>query len=124
MVMSMRVNGYSIKHREKALTSIQMVHVSPVRGTRTNKMAMESKHGQMVLAMKVITVMGRKKARVNSIGEMKAAILGNSITIIYMESVNINGLMEGSTRVSGKTIKCMGLESSHGGTGVDIQVNT
>lgn len=54
---------------------------------------------------------------------MEADTLDNSITIIFMESENINGLMVESTRASGKTIRCMEQASLPGGTDGDILVN-
>ena len=122
--MYMKDSGYMIKQADKVLTLIQMGQNSPENGTRTNRMVMELKHGQTVLGMKDTTAMERKKEKENSIGETEVDILVNSMTIIFMVSVNINGQMEESTKVSGRTTKCMEQVNLLGEMDVVILVNT
>jgi hypothetical protein len=72
------------------------------------------KRGQMVLFMRVPLKMGKKMGKEFINGIKVANIMVNGNTIKFMDTENMNGLMEGylvqlssHTLVLGSTIKCM-----------------
>lgn len=80
--------------------------------------------GQMVLSMKEITSSERKTVLVNSIGPTRVPMLVNSLTIISMETANIDGLIIENMKVTGSLIRCMALVYSHGLTEENTREST
>ena len=107
MVMCMKDNGIMIKHKEEELTNIPMVPFTLEIGKKTDKMAMELKHGLITLNMKVITNLAKSMELVHLNGQMVLLTLVNFSTTIFMEKECILGQTIGDMKVSGVPIKCM-----------------
>ena len=107
MVMFMKANGIMIKHKEEELMNIPMVPFTLVIGKKTDRMAMELKHGQITPNMKEITSLAKNTALVLLNGLMVLLTLVNFSITIFMEKECILGQTIGDMKVSGVPIKCM-----------------
>ena len=114
MVMFMKANGIMIKPKEEELMNIPMVPFTLVIGKKTDKMAMELKHGQITPNMKEITSLAKNTALVLLNGLMALLILVNFSITIFMEKECILGQTIEDMKENGALIKCMAKELSHG----------
>ena len=106
-VMSMKVTGSMIRHKDEELMNIWMVPNTWENGEKIANMVMESRVGQTMLNTKAITNMERNMALVLSNGVMALHISENSIITIFMAKVFTHGQTTESTKENGDPIKCM-----------------
>jgi len=83
-------------------------------GLMINSMDKAKKSGLMVLNMRETISSVKKTEMENSFGQTDPHMRDNSLTIIYMGMVNINGRMEESSQVTGYVTRCMARVFSHG----------
>ena len=114
MEMFMKENGSTIRLMEKEHTFIWMEQNIQGSGLKTNNMAMESRHGQIMHVTKVIMSKERNMVPVLLNGPTPQCLLENSIITTSRERVFICGPMDADMRVSGRIIKCTEKEVSHG----------
>ena len=122
-VMSMKVIGLMIRLKVEELMSIWMELNTWVNGEKIANTDMESRVGQIMQNMKVITSMVRNTASVLSNGVMDHLTSVNFTTIIFMVKVCIHGQTTEFTKVNGDQIKCMGKVLLLGQTGVNMLEN-
>ena len=94
-----------------------------VNGEKIVNTDMESRVGQIMQNMKVITNTVKNTASVLSNGVMDRLTSVNFTIIIFMVKVCTHGQTTESTKVNGDQIKCMGKELLHGQTGVNMLEN-
>jgi len=123
MVTFMKEIGLTIKLKEEEHMSIWTVLNTWVNGEKIVNTDMESRVGQIMQNMKVITSTVRNTASVLSNGVMDHLTSVNFTIIIFMVKVCIHGQTTEFTKVNGDQIKCMGKELSHGLTGVNMLEN-
>ena len=112
--MCTRENGKMTRLMGMENTCTPMVPNTKVIGKKINNTEKEKKHGLMVLAMKVTTLMERKMVMVNSSGLMVQPTKDNSRITTFMEEESIFGLIIDAMKDSGKITKCTAKVSSHG----------
>ena len=101
-----------------------MVNNTKEIGLKINKMALEQKHGKMVLVTKDSLNKGKKMDQEYLNGLTDAYIMDNFLIIICMAKVNINFLMEDIMMVNGMIINWMAWENLNGQMVENIQDNT
>jgi hypothetical protein len=123
MVTFMKEIGLTIKLKEEEPMSIWTVLNTWVNGEKIVNTDMESRVGQIMQNMKVITSTVRNMASVLSNGVTDHLTSVNFTIIIFMVKVCIHGQTTEFTKVNGGQIKCMGKELLHGLTGVNMLEN-
>jgi hypothetical protein len=88
MGIFMKENGLMIKLMGTGFTFIQMVLSMKETGAKTNKRALEKRHGQMVLVIKVTIRMAANQEEGSSFGLTVRNMMVNSLIIISMEKVS------------------------------------
>ena len=143
----MRGSGKTIEQMERVSSIMLMVMFSMVLGLTTRLMAMVCiytltvistedtgnrifnmdsalRTGLMVLNTRANIMRAENTVGVNIPGLIQASMTGIGITTKYLEMGHMYGQMEGLTRGTGLTIRCMGRESTHGRMGVNMRENT
>ena len=123
-VMSMKVIGLMIRHKEEELMNIWMVPNTWVNGEKIANTDMESRVGQTMPNMKEIMNMAKNMVLVLSNGAMAPHTSENFIITIFMGKAYTPGQTTESMKENGDLIKCMEKELSHGLTGVNMLENT
>ena len=95
-------NGLRTKLKDMVNTFMLMALNMKVIGTMTSNMAREEKFGRMELHSKANTNQGRKMVMANSNGQTDQCTKANLLTIACTVLDIINGLMEESTKVTGR----------------------
>ena len=108
MEMSMKANGSTTKHMEKALTHMLMEPITTEIGLMTSNMVGEWNLGLTVPNMRAIILTEKKKAKVNLLSLMAVSTKGSSDKMKYAAWEDIIGQMVSNMKVNGVTIKCMG----------------
>ena len=116
MLMEIFMTGFGrmIRHMDMASILISMKPDIKVIGKKTNNTEKVSKHGPMVQAMKETISKARNMVLASSHGLMAAHIKDSSTRTISRDKGSINGQMDVSMRVNGRTIKWKAWEFSPG----------
>ena len=114
MAMSMRGTGRMTRPMAGAGILILTEPFMKESGKRTNRMGKALSNGLMGPLIRDIMCRGRNTGRDSLFGKMEVHMKGSLLIIISMGEGFISGLMEGNTRDSGGTIKCMERVSSLG----------
>jgi len=85
MVMSTKDNGKTIRLMAMESICIQMEHNMKGIGKKISNMERARKHGQMVLAMKVTMLKGKRTVMVNSNGLTAQLMKASSLIITFMD---------------------------------------
>lgn len=124
MAMFITENGKMIKLTDLVFTIILMERDMKAGGLKINNMETAKKFGQTMLVMKVSTKMVRNTVTVSSSGLMDQLILEILSITIFMDKVNILGLMVVNMMVIGVQIKCMDQVFLHGMMAGDTKEST
>ena len=107
MVMFMKDSGRTIKPMAKVIINMRMeLHILAI-GKMINNMDRVLRHGQMVLAMRALTLRVKNTAKENSNLQMDQFMKENFSLMRYQERVNTCGQTKRPTKVNGKRTKCM-----------------
>ena len=99
--MFTRVNGKTIKHREKVFIPILTVQGTMATGKKTNSTDMVLRHGQMDRDMKVSMLMERSMEKAIFNGEMALPMREISLRTIFKELESTTGPMAGVMKENG-----------------------
>ena len=100
--MFMKGSGLMIGPMEWGTINIKTEHATVATGRMIDNMVTESKHGQIVLNMKVTTSTERSKVSELSTGEMALLLSENSTIITYMGRVFILGQTKDDMKENGE----------------------
>jgi len=100
--MFMKGSGLMIGPMEWGTTNIKTEHATVATGRMIDNMVTESKHGQIVLNMKVTTSTERSKVSELSTGEMALLLSENSTIITYMGREFILGQTKDDMKENGE----------------------
>ena len=114
MAMYMKETGLQTRLKAKEFTLTWTELNMKASGKRINNTVKVKRRGLMELCTRETTFTVKSTGLVISCGAMGPSIKASFSTTILKEMESIDGLMEGLSKASGRTIRCMGEESLHG----------